>query len=233
LFCFFIVNTTGPLSAYNLFFKEERIKMLQELGAEVPSDNDDDDDEEEDTTGTSASIEEAYKDDAEEGSNKQKSLQTIQEEKAGTGSGECKVGDDNDESSANNSNNKKRPPSKMVSNESQDKDPRSKKAKGGDKKKKETTTTSKKKKKRNSVGFAVMAKAISARWKAIDQESLARYTAMATTEKARYKSEVDAYQLRKLQEMERNREHLEASLDETTKEAYFLSMSKRKSKDKK
>jgi hypothetical protein len=232
-----LVHKTGPLSAYNLFFKDERIKMLKELGADaVPSDDadDDDDDEEGTTTGTSASMEGAYKNDTEEGSTKPTTLETVQEEDEAGRELKFKdgstVGDANDESSDDNN---KRPPSKISSSELDPEQPPARKkfkgnSGGADQKKKKDT----KKKKSVTVGFAVMAKAISTRWKAIDQQSLSRYTALAATEKARYKSEVDAYNLRKSQEMERNRAHLEASLDDTTRERYFSSMSNSRQRKK-
>ena len=86
------------------------------------------------------------------------------------------------------------------------------------------------KKKGPGIGFADLAKRISSKWKAIDKESLARYTGLAAIEKERYKQEVEAYQLKKSQEMERNRETLEASVDESTKERYFSVMSERQRK---
>ena len=53
-----------------------------------------------------------------------------------------------------------------------------------------------KKKGNGGIGFAEMAKAISTKWKSIDEDTLAQYKDLAAKDQARYKKEMDAYHRR-------------------------------------
>jgi HMG-box domain len=71
------------------------------------------------------------------------------------------------------------------------------------------------------VGFAQMARTISARWKEIDSETRAKYDAMAAEELRRYQERKQVYIRSQQAALEAHRAMMEATVDESVRQAYF------------
>jgi hypothetical protein len=90
------------------------------------------------------------------------------------------------------------------------------------------TKRSRKKNHRPKISFEDMAKTIAKRWKNIDPDHLEEYKKQAKADKERYEEEIEVYLEKKQRGLTTAREQLEATVSETTKEAYLSEGKKKK-----
>jgi hypothetical protein len=172
-------QSTGPLSAYNLFFKDERAKML----ANIPENKEGD------------------KDDA-----------AASADGGGGDSGKKRKPDDQLDDDRDTTAN---PDEDQPEGEEGKKSSSSDAAAAADAK--PASPNSKKKR----IGFAAMAQSIAAKWKVIDEETHNKYKEIAGEDMKRYRKQMEAYQQEQRQGLEKSREILESTVDDSTKQQYF------------
>jgi hypothetical protein len=90
-----------------------------------------------------------------------------------------------------------------------------------------------KKRKASKVGFEDMAKHVSKMWKAVDEETKAKYLAMAAHDKARYNAEKESYLQGQRNEQDEMQKQLESTVDEATMTKYLSSLGSTKKRTKK
>jgi hypothetical protein len=76
-------------------------------------------------------------------------------------------------------------------------------------------------KNKKSIGFAEMARTISSKWKAADEETMAKYKKLALVEKGGYRHKMEGFNEQLQEILEQSRVDLEATVDEETKRNYF------------
>lgn len=178
-----------PLSAYNLFFKDERARLL----AEIPDKKGDSKEED------SEEAKDSNKADSDRASKKQKT-----ESDAGADEG----GDDDSKKGKTEADEdeKKTSASKDADGEGDEKKTGASSTNTDDLEDKNKTADSKlKRKPHGKISFESMAKTIGARWKKIDPDLRAEYEALAAKDMKRYKAEKETFERKQRQGMEGSR----------------------------
>jgi hypothetical protein len=225
-----------PLSAYNLFFKDERLRMLsaipdkKEEDKEQTSDDDTkkEDDDNDDPKATNEKEDkikaEKGKADTEKATDAKEDEDTSEDIKADTDKAtDVKEDEGNKPDSVNEETD-----SKASSEKNEDKDS-SKETKGKEEEKSgtaakgedESKNGKRKREPHGKISFEAMAKAIGASWKAIDPELLDTYKARAAVDMQRYKKEMEEFLIKQRQGLEESRDQLETSVDPMAKMRYF------------
>jgi len=159
-----------PLSAYNIFFRDERAKLLAEADAQIKGGREDD---------------EAVKKEAQDSEKSPKNEGEESEKKEG---GESDKTDK--EKSAMESEVKQAPEVEEKEEEGSSDKPED----NGDKKVSSRANSKKRKREAHGkVSFETMAKIVGKRWKEIDDERLANYKEKAAEDMVRYKKEMNEY----------------------------------------
>lgn len=195
-----------PLSAYNLFFKYERQRILNSLS--------DDKDGKADTAKTNGK---AKKDDSKQNDNSEESKEATVKKEDGNDTGSDKTGGDKGpeaEGTDEASDKKTQDGIKKEDTVSDDKDitDQGSKEDGGDGEKeggnkvdiesddKLSSTGSKKKKPHGKIGFENLAKTIGQRWSKLTSEEHARYKELANEDMKRYKREMEIFLIKSQEE---------------------------------
>jgi hypothetical protein len=171
----------GPLSAYNLFFKDERAKMLANIT------------ENKEGGGAEGKDAAAAADGGGDSGKKRKADDQLDDDRDTTANPEedevkksASTGDSPAAATADSSNPSPSPNSK-----------------------------------KKRIGFAAMAQTIAAKWKVIDEETHNKYKVIAGEDMKRYRKQMEAYQQEQRQGLEKSREMLESTVDDSTKQQYF------------